>query len=282
MSDARAAWSRYWAIGSSNGCLPAATAIRERLGAVWRELAATLPAGAELLDIAAGDGAVLRTLREANPKLALTGIDYAEVGPAACALGVIGGVDATALPFVDGRFAAVTSQFGIEYCPTAALGEAARVLAPGGGLRFVCHHAGSRAIAHNQGRLAAMRALIEGGLFTLARDIAAGRGEDARRATEIASVRRTHAGHGIVDELPQALGQALRGAQPALAVAMLEGKAIGEMARLVAMLDAALDERGVERMVGELRRAGVAATFEPLEGGGAPIAWLVAGLRGAG
>ncbi len=56
-----------------------------------------------------------------------------------------GGVDAEALPFADGTFDLVVSQYGIEYARLdRAVSEVLRVLAPGGGVAMVLHHAEGR------------------------------------------------------------------------------------------------------------------------------------------
>ncbi len=44
------------------------------------------------------------------------------------------------LPYADGPFNAVCSQFGVEYAGTKAFEEAAHVLAPNGRLLILCHY----------------------------------------------------------------------------------------------------------------------------------------------
>ena len=273
------AWSAFWATSAHAGCLPNAPALLARLGEVWAGFARELPDGA-VLDIASGNGSVIRALRTIAPRLQLAGVDYAEVGAPAAALGIRGGVDAAQLPFADAALDGVTSQFGIEYCPPDALAEAARVMRPGGFLRLVCHHADSAAIVHNAARLAAMRALDAAGLFTMAADIATGRGEDATRAGAIARARQQHAAQSICEELPVALGQALGRPDPRRGVAAITAMASAETVRLGAMVAAALDDQGVAVMLARLEAAGVKAQGEPLAvAGEAPFAWLVSGRR---
>jgi len=239
------AWSRYWARERSGACLPGAPpSVQARLEQLWQVTARAAPVAARWLDVAAGGGAVARIVRAVRPDVVVTGIDAAAVPPEAAALGVQGGIDAAALPFGDGRFAVVSSQFGLEYCPAAAWAEAARVLAPGGALRLICHHAGSRAVAQNAARLAAMRALVAAGVFALAESVAAGRGEEAGLVAAVVAARAAHAGQSVAAELPQALGQWARAGR-ADAVAAIRAEAEAEMARLAAMQAAALDDAAI-------------------------------------
>ncbi|MBU6166540.1 MAG: methyltransferase domain-containing protein [Alphaproteobacteria bacterium] len=271
MSDA---WSRYWAREASGACLPGAPpAVQLALEQLWTVAAQAAPVAAAWLDVAAGGGAVAKVVRGVRNDVAVTGIDAAQVSPAAAALGVRGGIDAAGLPFGDASFAVVSSQFGLEYCPQAAWAEAARVLAPGGALLLVCHHAASRAVAHNRARLAAMRALVAAGLFALAEGLAAGRGEDAGLVRQVMAARAAHPGHSVVAELPQALGQWARAGRPD-AVAAIRAEAEAEMTRLAAMQGAALDADGIGERQDWLR--GRASRVECLtEADGTPICWVL-------
>lgn len=276
-----AAWSAYWAEADGGACLPGMPpALAERLADLWRAFAGILPASGEVLDVASGAGAVLRLLGEARADLKLRGVDYAEVGPAARALGVRGQVDAGALPFGDGDFAAVTAQFGLEYCPRAAWYEAARVLAPGGALLAVCHHAESAALAHNRARLAAMQALADAGMFGLARDLAAGGAEDALRSAAVQAARAAHGRQSVAHELPTAIGQMLGRRDAVALVAQLEVRARAEMGRLAAMAGAALNADDLRARFDWLAAAGLRVEAEVMPGvQGEPFAWVVRGMR---
>ena len=278
MSEADA-WSRYWARETSGSCLPGAPpAVQSVLAQAWTVAAQRLPVAARVLDVAAGGGAVLKAMHGARPDLQLSGIDAATVGPAAQALGVRGGVDAGQLPFGDSSFDLVTSQFGLEYCGEAAWREAVRVLKPDGQLQLICHHQDSAAVAHNRRRLAAMQAMAAAGLFRLAADLAERGVEDIALVTSVQAARAAHGDQSVVQELPAALGQWARARRPD-AVAAIRAEAEAEMARLVAMQAAALDQRRLADRLAWL--APVAATAEPLAGpDGAPIGWLVRGRLG--
>lgn len=276
-----AAWSGYWqGTGRAQGCLPGAPpALAAALANGWTVFARSLPLSAPVLDLATGSGAVPRALLAVRPDLAVTGVDSAALPPGA-PLDLRGGIDAAALPFADAAFDAVTSQFGIEYCPSAALAEAARALKPGGRLRFVLHHAGSRALAHNRARHEAIAALRDAGLFGLGRDVSAGRRPDPRRLAAIEAARRAHPGQSIADELPLAVEQALGSPGSGAAVDALDTKSALELARLAAMLAAALDRAAAERMRDALAAAGVPTELAMLAPDGAPDAFILEGRRG--
>lgn len=121
-----------------------------------------------------------------------------------------------------------------------------------------------------------MRGLEGAGLFTLAGDLAKGGVEDSERSGAVAAVRRANAGQSIVEELPAALGQALRGRSAALAVAAITQRASGEMTRLAAMSSAALDADEVARRCALLATAGVKVSPRPLLVDAEPIAWVIA------
>jgi SAM-dependent methyltransferase len=114
------------------------------------------------LDIACGAASVLRH----GPA---EGIDVAlDVAPTALRKletetpslkGVAG--DAANLPFEDGAFKHVASQFGLEYAGTEAFAEAGRVLAPEGRLALLCHVEGSTIHQRSQAELAALDTMAD-------------------------------------------------------------------------------------------------------------------------
>lgn len=285
MSDInQAAWTGYWlGAGRDFGCLPGAPKpLNDALLATWSSFAAELPQGAKLLDIATGSGAVVRALMALRPDIAAIGIDSAalpDLGPAP-ALDLRGNIDAAALPFDDGSFDGVSSQFGIEYCTAAALAEAARVLRPGGALAFIVHCRASQAVAHNRARRAALVGLRDAGIFAMARKAMLTDTIDEKLRSAVDAARRAHASQKIVDELPVAVEAVFGMADPLQKLDELERKAGDETIRLRAMLDAARDNAGIARDCAALVAAGVDAQATPLFGGGAnPDAWVVRGVR---
>lgn len=160
--DALVHWSSYWAHGFLHSCGTSfAGNYGEEFSAVWHGFFAGLPDGARILDVGTGNGAIAflaRDIARANGRaFEIHAADAAEIRPEAVAR--TRGVDASGINF-HGRtpaeqtgfpaasFAAVTSQFGIEYAEWPAAGtEVRRLLAPGGRCCFVMHHADSVIVA---------------------------------------------------------------------------------------------------------------------------------------
>ena len=81
MSDDAKAWGDFWANnsgGDGSGCLPDRWAVIEQAQqSAWHGFIADLQEGARVLDLATGDGRVLRWMKEKRGDLSLTGIDLA-------------------------------------------------------------------------------------------------------------------------------------------------------------------------------------------------------------
>ena len=112
----------------------------------WRDLAASLPKRARVLEVGAGSCLVSRWMAAARPDLEMVASDAGDYPVDAAALGGIAfhpGAPIEALPFEDESFNAVVAQFAFEYTRRdEALAECVRVLRPGGGLAFMMHRAG--------------------------------------------------------------------------------------------------------------------------------------------
>lgn len=150
-------WSRYWHFDRIASCMdgPNHGNYADEVAAGWREFFRTLPNGAAVVDLCTGNGAVAviaaQVGREGGKELRVTGVDQADIDPPRHvtrfahemrSIDFRGGVAAESLPFEDASFDAAVSQYGIEYSDLSrSLAEAARVLAPGGRLRFVMHAA---------------------------------------------------------------------------------------------------------------------------------------------
>ncbi len=291
----RDAWDGYWGKGA-RGCLPDADPRFGRaLEQLWRDFATGLPRGAKLLDLATGSGAVVRTIAAGGARLDLTGVDSAgTLPPAPAGIRLKAGVAMEKLPFGDRRFDALTSQFGIEYGDVARIaGEAARVLRPGGAVRFVVHRAEGPIVAHNLARRAALRwARHESGALERARKLA-----EARRAARLPTppsfraapdeALRRFGGQGAAAEFMAAILQTLDmgasrpPAETLEVLAELERRADGEIGRLDALAAAARDAAAVRAMTGTLRDAGFDMRDpEPVAAGAEAFAWRLDGTRG--
>lgn len=153
----RSVWTRHWASGATHSCTGSYGATYGgALAAFWRDVHAQTPEGAQIVDLATGNGAVPRLLLELRPALActITGFDVATPSPAwrdalpaarQARVMLVGNTDLVKLPVADGHADLITSHFGIEYAPFPdALAEALRIRAPGGRFAMVLHHAASR------------------------------------------------------------------------------------------------------------------------------------------
>lgn len=292
--DDRAAWASFWSeSGGRGGCLAGAPRqVDAALQAIWKPAAESLPKGARVLDLASGDGVVPALLARSRSGLTLVGVDSSPVlPPPPRGVRLAAGIAMEALPFPDDNFDLVTSQFGFEYgtARQTAL-EVARVLRPGGGLTFVLHHADSAIVVHNAARRQALEwATGASGLLGKAKAFARTRAVAAlptpatfRLAPDNAA--RRFPTQSVASEFVTAILQTLnfsRGEPPAAsleALATLEARAGGELARLAALGEAALNEEKRDAIVAELATAGlvtlersvVVALNDP-----APIAWLV-------
>jgi len=150
-------WSRYWHYDRIASCFDGAgeTNYAEDIAGGWRAFFETLTEGARILDLCTGNGAAAliaaETARTRAGNFRIVAVDRAEIDPAChvsrhaedyAAIVFLRGTAVEALPFPGGGFAAVVSQYGIEYSNLKrSLPEAVRMLAPGGRIRFVVHAA---------------------------------------------------------------------------------------------------------------------------------------------
>jgi SAM-dependent methyltransferase len=250
----RAVWTRHWASGAAHSCAGSfGDTYGGGIAAAWRTWHADTAAGARVLDIATGNGALPRLLAQLRPELAcqVDAVDLADTAPdwlrsrpadAPMALRFHAGVAAESLPFPDAAFDAAISQYGLEYADLdAAVPELLRVLAPRGRIALVLHHAGSRPvtlaaveIAHldwlrgDDGLLPAARAMLAplaraatpAGRAALAGDAAAEAARVRFNAAQAMLARRAEAADGA-----DVLGEAQDAVAGVLSVAIERGEA---------------------------------------------------------
>ncbi|HEX5694524.1 MAG TPA: class I SAM-dependent methyltransferase, partial [Arenimonas sp.] len=178
----RAAWSSYWTQGPMHSCIGSFDAgYTGAIGDFWDAQAAAMAPGARVLDLATGNGALpLRFWERHGDSIAIDAVDLAALAPRWHRPGTHPrirfhqGVAMEALPFPDASHDRVVSQFGFEYADGGpALDECLRVLAPGGTLAFVMHHAGSVLVSVGREELANVECLLEpGGVLEAAAAVA--------------------------------------------------------------------------------------------------------------
>jgi ubiquinone/menaquinone biosynthesis C-methylase UbiE len=150
-------WDRYWRSGRVASCLDegGTTNYVPAVAEGWTTFFAKLGDGRRILDLCTGNGAIAIFAAEAaasaGKRFTIIGVDAANIDPkrfvsrfqdALSDVEFKAQTPVESLPFADGEFDAVVSQYGIEYSQiTQSVPEAMRVLAPHGKARFVVHAA---------------------------------------------------------------------------------------------------------------------------------------------
>ena len=146
-------WSQYWHYDRIASCFDDAGARNydDSIADGWRAFFADLANGACILDLCTGNGAAALLAAEDRRAARIVAVDQADIDPPSyvtrhaelyAAIDFRGETSIEALPYGDGAFDAVVSQYGIEYSDLfRSIPEAVRMLAPGGRLRFVIHAA---------------------------------------------------------------------------------------------------------------------------------------------
>lgn len=222
----REVWARYWASGASHSCAMSYGAdYGGAIAAFWREVFGGLRPGQRVLDIATGNGALPRLLLACRPDVECDAVDLSPVVPTWVAqlpsvarqrLRLHGNTAAEALPFADGSFDLIVSQYGFEYCRyDDAAAQVRRVLRPTGRIAMVIHHARSRPVELARDELAHIEWLrAPDGLI----DAAAGLLEPMARAATaagrdaLAGDARANAARERFNAMQRSLSQRLVGA----------------------------------------------------------------------
>ena len=256
-SPSKDPWGEFWQRNSGGGTTGESgsqrwDAIERAQQTAWRGFIAGVSQNAAILDLATGDGRVLRWMKALRPDLHLTGIDLApQLPPAPPGTETLGGISMDDLPFPDGRFHAVVSQFGFEYGDikkTSA--EIARVLAPGGTVALLMHRGDGTILEHNRARRTALLwALREKGVARKAK-AALQAGPDgidkaARLATKVAEQGAKRFGEqSPAWEAPEAIRRScIMGRRAGIesiteTIAMIEGHARNELGRIQSLTNA--------------------------------------------
>lgn len=207
------AWDRYWSYGHLHSFSQVASG--NYAGAVaefWDSIFSELPDGSRILDVATGNGALpllaLDTADHVGRSFTVHGADIAAIAPTEqvsdpavrerlAAIDFHPRTPAESLPFDDGAFDLVTSQFGLEYSDLdQSTSELVRVLRPGGRLALVVHHQDSAAVTAARAEMAQLDFVLDDNrLFLKARNLLRARAENkagkpSRNAKEPPKVAR--------------------------------------------------------------------------------------------
>lgn len=305
-------WDAFWRRTDQAAAHRAGGPQEEVLARFWAAFFAaafTSDAWPRCVDLASGNGAVLHHARAAGaPPEALVGVDHSVAALADLrkripgAAGVV--ANAARTPFPSATFAIVTSQFGVEYAGPEALGEAARLVAPGGVLGAVLHVKGGTIYQECQANAGAMERLQASGLLVAGRNAftAAASGDAGRVQSAEATLRQSfqameallrEAGSGVAGGTILALCRDLdhmyvkrRAFDTREVHAWLDsmGREVGAYAaRMDSMLAAALDAQALESALALMTAQGLAIRVrEPMVMGIsrlAPGAWVVVADR---
>ncbi|MDT8321290.1 MAG: class I SAM-dependent methyltransferase [Xanthomonadales bacterium] len=304
-------WDTYWRGTGDAEAWTAGGASHPAIGAFWdrffRALSEDLDNPA-MLDIASGNGAVVeRALEVFNQQpVEITPVDVSEAAIAnirARFPGVRGLVcDARSIPLESGAFDIVTSQFGVEYAGREAIGEATRLLAPGGRLALLMHHRDGAIHQECAASLDAIEQTRSARFIPLATDMfragfAAVRGADrqpydaaaSRLAPAVEALERMIAQHGehvAGDTIVRLYGDVARihrelpNYDPEEVMSWLArmGQELNAYAgRMSSMMAAAIDQSEFERIRTELDARTVVEQAGPLlvPGLELPLAWAI-------
>lgn len=196
------AWNTYWQGASEAGANVPGGVTHPAFPKFWStalgEFVVAHP-DARILDIATGSGAVIEYLSKI-PNAKLDNVSCVDVSRSAIdavrkRFPDVSGIaaDASSIPLESGQYELLTSQFGIEYAGPAAIDEAVRLLAPGGGLLFLMHVTPGVLYREGSAAIDALQRTQHSGFIELALDFfetgfAAVRGAD--RAPYEAAARR--------------------------------------------------------------------------------------------
>lgn len=173
MSRTDQGWADYWQHDGDGGevFVNAKGERHPALAEYWGAVFEGVPDSAAVIDIASGAGSIFAHL-PAGHGLDLFAADIAEGALKALAIRIPGVTitlcSADAVPYGDGRFELVVSQFGIEYAGINAFSEAARLVAPGGRLSCLCHVEDGYIDSNNKAQLEEASLVNETGFIDLA------------------------------------------------------------------------------------------------------------------
>ena len=278
---ARDAWTAFWQDSSQSRCVAGAPEIWQVLGAHWSKFASSLAPATRVLDLGCGAGAVASELLVTRDNLRVTGIDFAHI-PLAISpqVELLADTAMESMPFSEGSFGAVVSQFGVEYsnvCETAR--ELARVTAPVAKLSFLVHHVASSIVATNRSRLNALIGFLGPGMRN-----AFCSGDATAFNPQITALMEKHPHDSLVFELGRSLPSRLaRTPRERAAIwTAIEDALAPERCLTECLNECCVGPEELDDWLGPLR--GVCELAPPnllLEPNGTPVAWKIEGVTSA-
>ncbi|MCB1694287.1 MAG: class I SAM-dependent methyltransferase, partial [Pseudomonadales bacterium] len=185
MTDSRdrdaASWEAYWRGAGESNAGDVGGVNQPAVDAFWLgHLPDALPAARQqprILDIATGNGAmiakILASMAGRDPQIECVDVSPSAIDAVSARFPFVSGKvgDVSRLPYDDGAFDLVVSQFGLEYAGENAFREAARVVAPGGRLALVVHIQEGAVYRECRDNLDALQRLRASNFITLARQM---------------------------------------------------------------------------------------------------------------
>lgn len=176
MSTTDKGWADYWQHDGDGGevFVNAKGDRHPALAEYWQAVFQAVPENARVIDLASGAGSIFAHLPK-DHGLQLHAADIAEEALAVLASRIPGVItsacSADDVPFEDGSFDLVVSQFGIEYAGIGAFTEAARLVAAGGALSCLCHVEDGYIDSNNKAQLDEAHTISESGFIDLCRAV---------------------------------------------------------------------------------------------------------------
>ncbi len=300
-------WSSYWADNASTSgevFVNAKGETHPELAQWWRDTFTTLPKSGRLIDLACGAGSVFQHIPTEH-SYELHGADistqalsqlkelFPSVNRHQC--------PADSLPFADGEFDVVVSQFGVEYAGMEGFHEAARVVGPGGSLVIVSHLEESFIDGRNRDHLYNAQVIVECDFIPRARALIAAMFSGDQEKTQRAANAFTPSEQALakaVKRLPEGIHAHLYFGFKQLFERRVDyhlkdiTQWLKDMAddvdrnilRLESMCQAARSEPEIRGFVEKLRESGwVSAQYETLRisNHNQPLAWIIKGQKQA-
>jgi SAM-dependent methyltransferase len=306
--DPTEAWNRQWRaplLSTLAGSLDGPTLALIEAG--WAEFFRELPAKARVLDVGTGNGYLALLALDNGKRFEVHGADAASIDPPQALPALRTRLEkirfhpdtpAEDLRFADATFDAVVGQHALEYADIkGALREIARVLKPGGRIRFLLHAAESEILNANVPKIRQYRFVLnEARLFELTEQSVAaalaGKGDGGkalREALTLAASRfQDDANTGDLTALLGLLGGCFdrRGdfsGLPAVRAWLAENRAETEaaLARIEAMERAGVPEAALGQIAAWCREAGLenAAAAKLSTRSGGLLGWVLTAAK---